>query len=132
MRLFDTTLLVDFIRRREVARTIVKEAEDGGERCATTEVNAFEILMGAFAGGRLDETKLAELQKVLNALDVLTLDRAGALKAAEIAAKLRGQGRSIGALDTLIAGIALASGYDTIVTRDEAFRRVPGLRMQGY
>lgn len=132
MRLFDTTLIVDFIRRREVARKIVKEAEDGGERCATTEVNAFEILMGAFTDGRLDKTRLAELQKVLNALDVLTLDRAGALKAAELASRLRGEGRSIGALDTLIAGIALASGCDTIVTRDDAFRRVPDLRVQAY
>lgn len=132
MRLFDTTLLVDFIRRREAARRIVQEAEDAGERCATTEVNAFELLIGAFSKGRPDPVKLAELQRFLRSLDVLILDRAAALRAAEVASKLRGEGQDIGALDTLIAGIALVSGYDTIVTRDESFPRVPGLSLQTY
>lgn len=41
-------------------------------------------------------------------------------------------GRDIGALDALTAGIALASGYNTVVSRDDSFRRVPGLRVETY
>ena len=132
MRLLDTTLLIDFVRRRESAERLVRGAEARGERCATTEVNAFELLMGAFPSGRVNPNRVAELQRFLERLDVLSLDRAGAMRAAEIASKLRAEGRDLGAFDALIAGIALAAGYDTIVTRDEAFRRVPGLHVQTY
>ncbi len=132
MRLLDTTLLVDFVRRKEAAQRVVQEAEGRGERCATTEVNAFELLLGAFVRGRANPTRLSELQRFLDRLDVVALERPCVLRAAEIASKLRAEGRDLGALDTLIAGIALASGYDTIVTRDEAFRRVPGLRVEKY
>jgi predicted nucleic acid-binding protein len=38
----------------------------------------------------------------------------------------------MGALDLLVAGITLASRYDTIVTRDKDFRGIPGLRVETY
>jgi len=132
MRLLDTTILIDFVRRRDAARRIVQEAEEAGERCATTEVNAFELLMGTFSKGRVRPDRRDEVQRFLRRLDVLPLERTGALRAAEIASRLRAEGRDIGALDAIIAGIALASGYDTIVTRDESFRRIPGIRVETY
>lgn len=132
MRLLDTTVLVDFMRRRPEARRVVQEIEDAGERNVTTEVNAFEILEGAFPDGKPDRALFAHVQQVLQRMDVLDLDRAGAARAAEIAARLRAAGRSVGVLDVLVAGIALASGFDTIVTRDEDFRRIPGLKVETY
>jgi predicted nucleic acid-binding protein len=132
MRLLDTTLLVDFMRRKPEAQQVVQRMEDTEERRATTEVNAFELTEGAFPEGKLHRAKFAHVQQVLGRLDVLGLDRAGALRAAEVAAGLRAEGRMIGILDVLVAGIALASGFDTIVTRDEDFRHVPGLRVETY
>lgn len=132
MKLLDTTLLVDFMRRRLEARQVVEKIEDAGERPATTEVNAFELAVGTFVDGRVDRVKFAQLQQTLGRLDVLVLDRAGAYKAAELHSKLRAAGRGIGALDLLVAGIALASRYDTIVTRDRAFRDIPDLRVETY
>ena len=132
MRLLDTTLLVDFMRRRKEARQAVEKIENAGERLVTSEVNVFELAAGTYVEGRVDPVKLAQLQQTLSRLDVLVLDRAGALEAAEIRAKLRTAGRDLGALDLLVAGIALASGYDTIITRDEGFRVVPGLRVETY
>lgn len=72
------------------------------------------------------------MQRLLSRFDVLPLDRAGAISAAELSAKLVTRGRALGALDALVAGIALASGYTTIVTRDTDFRRVPDLRVESY
>lgn len=132
MRLLDTTVLVDFMRRRPEARRVVQEIEDAGERNVTTEINAFEILEGAFPDGKPDRAKFAHVQQILQRMDVLDLDRAGAARAAEIAARLRASGRRIGVLDVLVAGIALASGFDTIVTRDEDFRRIHGLKVETY
>lgn len=132
MKILDTTLLVDFMRRRLEARHVVERLENAGERPATTEVNAFELAAGTYVDGRVDKVKFAQLQQTLGRLDVLVLDRAGAFKAAELLSKLRSAGRTLGALDLLVAGIALASGYDTIVTRDEDFRAIPGLRLETY
>jgi len=132
VRLFDTSFLVDVVRGRERARTVLDQIDAHGERPATTEVNAYEILYGAYPGGQLDAKRFAAMQKVLSRFDVLPLDRAGAIQAAEISARLVAQGRPIGALDILVAGIALASGYTTIVTRDVDFRRIRELRVETY
>jgi len=106
--------------------------EDEGARHFTTEVNAFEVLVAAYAGGKLDPRRLTKTVGLLGRLHVLPLDRAGALEAAEISGKLRAAGRTVGVLDILTAGIARASGCDSIVTRDKHFRRIPGIRMETY
>src|SRR3972149_3864195 len=58
--------------------------------------------------------------------------RAGAIRAAELLSGLSARGRTPGVLDILVAGIALASGYDTIVTNDEGFRRIQGIKVQTH
>jgi len=132
VKLLDTTVLVDFLRRREAARRVVLALEEAGEQVGTTEVNAFELLLGAYPRGRLDSKRHAAVEKLLNRIEVIPLGRRGATCAAEVLSRLRADGRDIGVLDALIAGIALASGYDTIVTHDEDFRRIPGLKVETY
>jgi predicted nucleic acid-binding protein len=132
MKLLDTTILVDFLRRQDPARQAVQAMEEAGERVGTTEVNAFELLLGAYASGRANPGRLAAVEKLLNRLEVIPLNRAGAVRAAQVLSALRAGGRDGGVLDALIAGITLASGYDTIVSRDEGFRRIPGLKVETY
>jgi len=131
-KLLDTTMLVDFLHRRPQAKRVVEEMEEEGERPATTEVNAFELLVGAYDDGRVNRERFAHVQQLLQGLDVLDLDRAGAIHAAELLSGLTARGRAPGVLDVLVAGIALASGYETIVTNDEGFRRIPRVKVQTY
>ncbi len=130
--MLDSTLLVDFLQRKEESRRVIARMEGEGARHFTTEVNAFELLVAAYAGGKLDPRRLAKTVGLLGRLHVLPLDRAGALEAAEISGKLRAAGRTVGVLDILTAGIARASGCDSIVTRDQDFCRIPGIRMETY
>lgn len=132
MKLLDTTVLVDVLRKLEAAHNLVRDMEEAGEPVLTTEVNTFELVMGAYRHGRADPRRLSEIENLLERLDVLALNREGARRAADVLAKARADGRDLGLLDALVAGIALASGCDVIVTRDEGFRRVPGLRTQSY
>jgi predicted nucleic acid-binding protein len=132
MKIFDTTFLVDFLRRAPEAKRLAQDLEDRGERPATTEVNAFELLVGAYEEGRINRERFAQVQQLLQGLDVLALDRAGAIRAAELLSGLSARGRTPGVLDILVAGIALASGYDTIVTNDEGFRRIPSIKVQAH
>ncbi len=132
MKLLDTTILVDVLRKVEAAHSLVRDMEEAGEPALTTEVNTFELAMGAYRHGRADPRRLSEIENLLERLDVLSLNREGARRAAEVLAKARADGRDLGLLDALVAGIALVSGCDTIITRDVGFRRVPGLRTQSY
>ena len=132
MKIFDTTFLVDFLRRAPEAKRLAQDLEDRGERPATTEVNAFELLVGAYEEGRINRERFAQVQQMLQGLDVLALDRVGAIRAAELLSGLSARGRTPGVLDILVAGIALASGYDTIVTNDEGFRRIQGIKVQTH
>jgi len=132
MRILDTTFLVDFLRRAPEVKRLAQDLEDRGERPATTEVNAFELLVGAYEEGRINQERFAQVQQMLQGLDVLALDRVGAIRAAELLSGLSARGRTPGVLDILVAGIALASGYDTIVTNDEGFRRIQGIKVQTH
>jgi tRNA(fMet)-specific endonuclease VapC len=71
----------------------------------------------------------SQLDEFLSVLRVLPLDETAARAAAQAEAALRAAGRPIGAMDTLIAGIAIAN-HATLVTRNtKEFHRVRGLSL---
>ena len=74
MRILDTTFLVDFLRRAPEVKRLAQDLEDRGERPATTEVNAFELLVGAYEEGRINQERFAQVQQMLQGLDVLALN----------------------------------------------------------
>lgn len=131
MKCLDTSLLIDITRGHRGAQRAAETALLEG--AVTTELNAFELFAGAHHQGRPIPREMRAAATALRGLDLLPLTRAAALKGAAIVSLLRSQGQDIGALDVLIAAIALTHGVDTIVTKDAAhFRRVPGLRVETY
>lgn len=75
---------------------------------------------------------LHALNRTLQVLDVFRLDDAAAEAAARIRCQLEVQGRSIGPIDVLIAGIAVAQSA-TLVTRNTAdFSRVDRLMLENW
>lgn len=131
MKCLDTSLLIDITRGGNEAQRAAEAAS--AEGAVTTELNAFELFTGAHHRGRPIPREMEAAGTALRGLDILPLTRAAALKGAAIVSLLRSRGRDIGALDVLIAAIALTHGVDTIVTKDAThFRRVPGLRVETY
>jgi tRNA(fMet)-specific endonuclease VapC len=131
MKCLDTSLLIDITRGQREAQQAAEAAL--AEGAVTTELNAFELFTGAHHRGRPIPHEMEAAGTALRGLDILSLTRAAALKGAAIVSLLRSQGQDIGALDVLIAAIALTHGVDTIVTKDAThFRRVPGLRVETY
>lgn len=131
MKCLDTSLLIDITRGQREAQQAAEAAL--AEGAVTTELNAFELFTGAHHRGRPIPREMEAAGTALRGLDILALTRAAALKGAAIVSILRSQGQDIGALDVLIAAIALTHGVDTIVTKDAThFRRVPGLRVETY
>lgn len=131
MKCLDTSLLIDITRDDPDAQRAARGALPGG--AVTTEINAFELYVGAHEGGQPVLRKMEAAETALRGLDVLPLTHAAALKAAEMVSLLRSRGQEIGALDVLIAATALTHGVHTIVTADAGdFGRIPGIRVESY
>ena len=67
------------------------------------------------------------MDTLLGVVTVLALDLMAATRAAEPGSALRKAGVSIGPMDTLIAGIALAHGATLVTHNTDEFRRVRGI-----
>ena len=131
MKCLDTSVLIDITGGSSEAQEATEAAI--AEGAVTTELNAFELFAGAHHRGLPVRREMEAAGIALRGLEILPLTRVASLKGAAIVSSLRSRGQDIGALDVLVAAIALTHGVDTIVTRDAAhFRRVPGFRVETY
>ena len=109
---------------------LLAELEEKSGPIFTTLITALELYRGAHLS-KDPEKNLEIVRKVLAALMILPLnDEAGVVFGA-LSARLRSEGRKIGDFNEVIAAIALACDQE-IVTRDEHFREVAGLRVTGW
>lgn len=130
MIVLDTSFIVDLLRGRESAREMLSRLDGGNESVCTTSINVLELYRGVFLSKRVDEN-LRILIALLDQLLVLDLNEDAYEIFGAISALLRASGEPVGDLDEAIAAIALA--YDaTIVSRDQHFQRVPGLKVVAY
>jgi tRNA(fMet)-specific endonuclease VapC len=98
---------------------------------ALTAVTVFELWRGAGVAGFGSERR-TQLRSLLDGFVHLPLGGREAERAAEVTTVLEAEGRPIGRLDTLIAGIVLTTEA-TLVSRNlEHFRRVEGLRVEDW
>jgi predicted nucleic acid-binding protein len=94
------------------------------EQLQTTAVTCFELLSSA------GENKRGHaVRQLLDALNVLPLDRDAARHAAEVRRKLDRAGQAIGMGDSLIAGIALAHSLPLFTRNRSHFERVENLEL---
>jgi predicted nucleic acid-binding protein len=119
----DTDVLIDALRAREPARSLVAEAIAAG-RLATTTITVFELRSGA------DTSRTrAAIDRLLAPLEVLAFDEAAATRAGDIRRALEAEGTPIGMADYLIAGICLSRSAALLTRNRSHFERVEGLRL---
>ena len=114
MIVLDTSFLIDFFRGKEETLEIIKSD------AATTVIAYHEILSGIKYRKARKEKKF--FRKFFSEIKILDLKAAE--KSSEIMARLLKVGKSVNALDVLIAGIALVNGAEYIATRDEDFMEI--------
>ncbi len=132
MRLLDTTFLIDFLNNDLGAINKAKDIEN--EKIFTTEINIFEVLFGIYKRKDIDLNKeILIFNDFINILNVLPLAGESTFKSAKMAVELEKKGSKIQTTDCLTAGIALANGINTIVTRNKQhFERIKGIKVEGY
>ena len=123
MILADTDVLIDFLVGVQPVKNQIAEYIQA-ERLQTTAVTCFELLSG------VGENKRGHaVRQLLDALNVLPLDRNAARHAAEVRQNLERAGQAIGMGDSLIAGIALAHILPLFTRNAAHFERVESLEL---
>ena len=127
----DTTLLIDLLRGKQEAIEVIRKVES--RPLFTSEINVFELIEGVYASNLKVENHLEKVFALLTRITVLPFDRKAALAAGKISGILTKEGKKIGEVDCLIAGVALANGLHEIITENkEHFMRIPGLKIITY
>jgi len=112
----DTSALIDLFRGGEEIRKAL-----GGD-VASTAVNYHEI----FAGIKHHKAKAEErfFRRFFSDIKILDLNLIAAERSSEIAGRLLSLGTVVNSVDVLIAGIAVANGAETLITRDRDFESI--------
>lgn len=130
MIVMDTSFVVDLLRGRADAQDMLSQMEQAGEVVCTTSMNVLELYRGVYLSKKVDENMKA-LIALLDGLLVIGLNEDAYEIFGALSALLRSQGMAVGDLDEAIAAISLAYGAG-VLSRDQHFKRVPGLRVIGY
>lgn len=123
----DTDLLIDFLRNKSEARTLVAEMEKEFQ-IATTVVNVYELFFGAHKSSH-KEKSLRSTRVLLRRLQILPLTPRAAQTAGNIMAVLEAEGQQIGLGDVLIAAIAITKGFAVATSNSDHFGRIDGLNL---
>lgn len=118
----DTDVVIDFLRGAEPGATLVRALLQEG-RLRFTPVTAFELRRGA------DFVPRRDLLMQLLTRRTYPLDLESALRAGELAAVLKAQGREIGPADALQAGFCLRHGVPLATRNRRHFDQVEGLQL---
>lgn len=125
----DTNTLIYFFKGS--GRVAQRLLETAPSEVAVPAIVVYEIETG-IAKSTEPQKRRRQLDQLLELVTILPFDRTAAIRAAAIRAALEKTGRSIGPLDTLIAGTALAHNA-TLVTRNlREFGRVPKLTVTNW
>ncbi|HPS91267.1 MAG TPA: type II toxin-antitoxin system VapC family toxin [Methanothrix sp.] len=130
MIVLDTAFIVDLLRGKRKAQEMLTRLEESGESVCTTSINVLELYKGVFLSKKVDEN-LRVLSAMLDQLLVLDLNEDAYEIFGALSAWLRSSGKPVGDLDEAIAAIAMAYGAG-VVSRDQHFLRLPGLKVVEY
>ena len=117
MIILDTSFLIDFFRGKEETLHVITDTD-----VATTVITYYEIFTGIFHKKAKKEEKF--FRRFFSEVRILNLDTNSAEKSSEIMARLLKMGASVNALDVIIAGISVAHGAETIVSKDRDFLEI--------
>jgi tRNA(fMet)-specific endonuclease VapC len=129
MFVLDTNTVIDYFRGRgKVAeRLLAVPPRDIG----IPAIVAYEVWVGVL-GSQNTKRRQSQYEQFLTAIEVIPFDAAIRRRAAELRCALERRGESIGPLDTLIAGTALASSAALVTRNVKEFSRIAGLQVVNW
>jgi tRNA(fMet)-specific endonuclease VapC len=128
---FDTSFLVDLVRRRPAAEEKLRQYLENGDPLTTTPISAAELFEGVLSG----KSRKGEYERVdglLRHLELLEFSLTVCEKYGRLVNELRTRGSPIGDLDTLIASAAITHRQILLTRNKTHFEKVPGLAVESW
>lgn len=122
MRLLDTSVAVDYLRRIQPAVTLLEELAESRDDIVASELVRFELLAGA------RDHELEAIEVFLSALEWVPVDSQVARLGGELARRYRPSHDGIEDVDYLIAATALLLEAELLTTNVRHFPMLEGLR----
>lgn len=122
MRLLDTSVAVDYLRRIQPAVTLLEELAESRDDIVASELVRFELLAGA------RDHELEAIEVFLSALEWVPVDSQVARLGGELARRYRPSHGGIEDVDYLIAATALLLEAELLTTNVRHFPMLEGLR----
>jgi len=127
--LLDTNIVSDLVRRPQ--GRVAQRIHDVGEaQICTSIIVAAELRYGAMKRGSPGLS--AQLEAVLDALDVVPFEAPADTAYGKLRARLEQVGRPIGGNDLLIAAQAVVLGYAVVTDNEREFARIDGLPCENW
>jgi len=127
--LLDSNTVIYFFKNAGQVRNQMRRHEDQDFKLCTPVL--WELLTGANKA-RDPSAQHARLALFQAHFELLPFDQEAARQAAQVRAQLEAQGTPIGAVDTMIAGVALAHGLSLVTRNVREFERVQGLAIENW
>ena len=128
--ILETSFLIDFLRNNKDAVAKMKSLVDSDEAFGIAAPTVFELWTGLYALEKTESEK-TRINLIINNLLVYSLDNESARVSGRINGELIKKGIKIDPEDTMIAGIAIIHNK-RVLTRDEHFKRIEGLKVESY
>lgn len=129
MYVLDTNILIYYFKGQgQVAQNL---ANVSAQEINISTIVLFELQVG-IAKSTSPAKPIQQLQQLLSQVNLVPFGQEAALAAATIRAQLEQQGMSIGSLDILIAGTALALQATLVTHNVREFSRVAGLSISDW
>lgn len=129
MFVLDTNTVIDYFKGRgKVAdRLLAVPPRD----IALPAIAAYEVWVGVM-GSQNAKRRQSQYEQFLSAIEVIPFDSATSRRAGELRHTLERRGESIGPLDMLIAGTALACGAALVTRNVKEFSRIAELEVVNW
>ena len=131
MVLLETSFIIDLFQNEPSAVHVFNDIQRKESRIFVAAPTVMELWFGALQSKKLSVQEKDKIDTFLADITLLPLGLLEAKRAAEVEVDLMQKGLMIETEDVQIAGIAMTHG-ETIVTRDEHYARIPGLRVLKY
>ena len=128
--ILETSFIIDFLRSEPDAASKIKELRDNNIPIKITTPSIFELWSGIISLEH-SEKRTKNVAMFVQGQIILQLDAASAEEAGKIDGKLIKIGKEIEPEDCMIAGIAVAKN-EAVLTRDQHFDRIEGLKIEKY
>jgi tRNA(fMet)-specific endonuclease VapC len=119
--LIDTDVLIDFLRGDALTVDTIKKISS--QMLLTTDINVFELYHGAYKS-RNKQSNVADVDKLLGSLEVISTNRESMKYAAELISNLDIKGKPVDIADLFVASICIVNSASLLTRNKKHFERL--------